>query len=345
MHRDGRRRIWIGLGLLAGLVAIGTSWYWLVEGFTFVDGLYQTVFTISTVGFGEIQPLGERGRIFTTALIITGVGVALYTLVAVIEEFVEGQLDRFGRRRMDRRIGTMRDHTIVCGYGRVGREIIRLLADRGEVVVVDCRPERVERAVQDGHAAVLGDATEDDVLVQAGIERARVLVVSLESDADAISCVLSARVLNPAARVVARANASSSERKLERAGVDHVVNPLEIGARRLATFAIQPAVADFLDVVMHGGQVEYRLEELVVPDGSPLHGVVLGEAHLRRASGALVLAAREPGGEFGATGPETALRSGLTLIALGTDEQFRALEALLRAGKAKPSTNDPDSSR
>jgi voltage-gated potassium channel len=322
----GRRRVRVGLALLTGVAAIGTLWYWLVEHFSIVDAAYQTVFTISTVGFGEIRPLGERGRIFTIVLIVVGVGVALYTLAGLVEELVDNQLGRFGRWRMDRRIESCTDHVVVCGYGRVGQRVVELVAPRSDVVVVDRSEEQCDAAAQLGVFTVVGDSTEDDVLERAGVQRAGTLIVSLQSDADAISTVLSARALNDDLRIVARANASASEAKLRRAGVDHVVNPLHLGAVRLATFALQPAVADFMDVVGPDGPVEFRLEELVVAESSMLAGRTLGGSRLREATGVQVLAVREPAGGFeNNPGADTVLEPGATVIAIGTEAQLAAL--------------------
>jgi voltage-gated potassium channel len=316
----------LGLVLLTGVAAAGTLWYWLVEDFSFVDALYQTVFTISTVGFGEIRELGDRGRLFTIALIIVGVGVALYTLAGLVEELVEHQLGRFGRWRMERRIEGLSDHVVVCGFGRVGQHVVELLHPRTATVVVDRDAQQCGAAIETGLLAVTGDSTEDEVLTRAGIERAGTLIVSLQSDADAISTVLSARSLNEELRIVARANASSSEAKLRRAGVDHVVNPLQLGAVRLATFALQPAVADFMEVVGPDGPVEFRLEELVIAPSSDLAGQTLGGTRLREATGVQVLAVRQPQGEFeNNPGSETVLEAGATVIALGTAEQLSAL--------------------
>ena len=245
----GRRRVRLGLALLVAVVIVGAWWFWLVEGFTLVDAVYQTLMTVTTVGFGEIEPLGSRGRIFASVLMIVGVGVALYAIVGLIEDVLEHQLGRWGRKRMEHQIEHLRDHVILCGYGRVGQGIVPLLTGRSTVVVVDRDEANVVEAQDAGLMALVGDATDDEVLVAAGVERAATLVVSLQSDADAISTVLSARVLNPRLRIVARANAAHSEAKLVRAGVDHVVNPLRLGADRLATFALQPAVADFVDLV------------------------------------------------------------------------------------------------
>ena len=328
---DGRRRVRLGLCALTAIALIGTLWYWLVEGFGLVDSLYQAVTTISTVGFREIHDLGARGRLFTTGLIVVGVGFAFYTLTGMAEDLFEHHFTKWGRRRMERRIETLDGHVVLCGYGRVGVTVLSLIAEHRPIVVIDVDPQRCVEAGDAGHLSVEGDATEDEVLERAGIRKADILVISLQSDADAISTVLSARVLHPELRIVARANSASSEAKLARAGVDHVVNPLHLGATRLATFALQPAVADFMDVMSAEGPLEFRLEELVMPEGSTLEGVSLAAARIRETTGALLLALREPGGAFQSNpGGDTVLRPGDTLIAIGTSAQLEKLDHLLR---------------
>lgn len=330
---DGRRRVRFGLALLLSITIVGTLWYWLVERFALVDGLYQAVTTISTVGFGEVDHLGTRGRLFTIGLVVVGVGVAFYTLSGLVEELFEHQVTRWGRWRMDRRIETLNGHIVLCGFGRVGQAVIPLVQDHSEIVLVDRDADGCAAATDAELLTVLGDATEDGVLEQAGIRKAAILVVALGSDADAISTVLSARVLHPQLRIVARANSASSEAKLLRAGVDHVVNPLDLGATRLATFALQPAVADFMDVVSPAGPLEFRLEELLLPEGSSLAGIALADARIRESTGALLLAVREPGGTFESNpGPDTVLTVGVTLIAIGTGEQLENLQRLLAKG-------------
>ncbi|HEX5615448.1 MAG TPA: NAD-binding protein [Acidimicrobiia bacterium] len=323
----GRRRVRLGLTLLSVIGVVGTLWFWLVEDFTFVEAAYQTSTTITTVGFGEVRPFDTSAQLFAIGLQIFGVSAALFTLGGVFQELFESQLVRYGRRRMDRRIGALRAHVIVCGYGRVGARIASLLRARdGDVVIVDLSEERCERASDSGYLAVVGDSTDDDILLLAGADRAATIVVSLASDADAVSTVLSARVLNPDARIVARANNESNEAKLLRAGCDRVVNPLSQGAQRLAAFAQQPAVADFLDVVVHDGSLEYRLEEVRVPASSGVVGTSLGDTYLRTRTGALVLAVRQPDGSFVSNPPpETVITSGVVLIAIGTEQQLQAL--------------------
>jgi voltage-gated potassium channel len=309
-------------------------WFWVVEGYSLLDAAYQTTTTITTVGFGEVRRFDASARAFSIFLMVFGVAAAFYTLGGVFEEFVEDSLERFGRRRMDRRIESLSHHVVVCGYGRVGSRIAHLLGGRDvDVVVVDVDGEQCAAAAEAGFLVVQGDSTDDDVLCAAGIERADTVVVSLASDADAISAVLSARVLNPGVRIVARANAESGEAKLERAGVDHVVNLLAQGASRMAAFAQQPAVADFIDVVVHDGSLEYRLEEVRLPRHSPLAGTTLGEAHVRARTGALVLALRLPDGTFLSNpAPTVTLDPDVTLIVIGTAEQLEALEHHVAGG-------------
>ena len=327
----GDRRVRIGLALLVGVTLLGTAWFWFVEGWSLVDSAYQTVTTVSTVGFGETREFDDSAKWFSIVLMVFGVAAALFTLGAVFQDQLDERLQRFGRKRMDRRIETLRNHAIVCGYGRVGRQVASSLrALEQPAVVIDMDDELCATATNDGLLTINGDSTEDETLKLAGIDRAGTLIVSLGDDAAAISTVLSARVLNPELRIVARANAASTEAKLLRAGCDRIVNPLQQGARRMVAFAQQPAVADFLDVVVHDGSLEYRLEELEVPADSVLAGTTLGDAHLRGRTGAQVLAMREGDGEFQSNpASEAVLTPGVTLIVIGTGDQLKALNELI----------------
>jgi voltage-gated potassium channel len=318
------------------VAVVGTLWFWFIVGWDFPDSLEQTVTTVTTVGLGEVRPFDTSAKYFSVILSIVGVSAGLFTLGAVFEEQLEDSLARYGRRRMDRRIARFERHVILCGYGRVGSQIARLL-DTAEIVVVDLDERRLADAGDAGYAVVSGSCTEDDVLRAAGIERAATLIISLGSDADAMSTTLSERAMNAGLRIISRANEVSSEAKLLRAGCDRVVNPLSQGAHRLASFAQQPDVADFLGEVVHDEEVEFRLEELLIPDGSALAGVALGDAHLRRNSGALVLAMRRPDGSFvSIPDPELPLEPGTTLIAIGTGDQLERLERLLRGEPLDP---------
>jgi voltage-gated potassium channel len=329
---DAWHRLRFGLAALVAVLVAGTIGY-VALGFSVLDAIYQTVTTVSTVGFREVNPLSTAGRIFTIVLILVGVATALYTFTLILEAVVEGQIQEvLGRKRMERQIGRMADHVIVCGFGRVGRNLAHYVSGAGQdVVVIESDPDRAAAAEGSAHV-VRGDATSDEVLKEAGIERARVLVTALNTDADNLFVTLTARSLCSELFIVARARVESSEAKLVQAGADRVVNPQRLGGSRMAAFVLQPHVVEFLDVVMHDGSLEFRLEEVPLPDGSPLAGRSLREAHIRDSTGALVLALRDSGGVFTTNPPpETVLVAGQILIAIGTEGQLEALTAAARA--------------
>jgi voltage-gated potassium channel len=322
------RRLRLSLAVLAGVMVIGTVGY-LILGFTFLDAVYQTVTTVTTVGFREVQPLSMAGKVFTIVLILLGVGTALYALSVLIQTLVEGELhDIFGRRRMERRIAELHDHVVVCGWGRVGRAIAKDVAESGvALVVVDTDATRLESSP---HPHVMGDATDDEVLRRAGVERARALVGALDSDAGNLFVTLSARALRPDLFIVARVRVDDNVEKLRRAGADRTVNPQSIGGARMAAFVLQPHVTEFLDVVMHDRDIEFRLEEVTVPPTSPVAGRTLREAQIRDRTGALVLALRDEHGAFSNNpSPDARIEGGQVLIAIGTPDELAALEALV----------------
>jgi voltage-gated potassium channel len=322
------RRLAGAVSALGAVIVVGTVGYVLL-GFPWLDALYQTVTTVATVGFREVQPLSSTGKVFTMALILVGVGTTLYALSVLIETLVEGQLqDLLGRRRMHRAIAELHDHVIICGWGRVGRSIADDLAAAGRpVVVIDLDAERLATTE---HPTILGDATEDAVLREAGIERAGALVAAVDSDAANLFVTINARALRPDLFIVSRVRSESNEEKLRRVGADRVVNPQSIGGARMAAFVLQPNVAEFVDVVMHDRNLEFRLEEIVVPARTTLDGATLRDAQIREQTGAMVLAIRDETGAF-TTNPtaETTIRAGQVLITIGTPAQLCALEQLV----------------
>jgi len=322
--RDPFRRVRIGLGALTLVLVVGTVGY-LLFGFDLLDAVYQTVITVTTVGFNSPRALGAGSKVFTIILILVGVGTALYTFSAVLEVLIEGHMrDLVRRRKMERDIARMDRHVIVCGWGRVGREVAQFLTNAGQdVVVIDQDSERLSGVP---YASVRGDATDDEVLQQAGIDRAATLVAALDTDADNLYVTVASKSMRPDLQIIARARSDSSEPKLFRAGADRVVNPQQLGGDRIASFVIQPHVVDFVDVVMHDGSLKFRLGELAVSADSTLAGNSLRSAHLRDRTGALVLAIRRPDGAFLTNPtPEAAIEAGDVLISVGTEEQLRAL--------------------
>ena len=323
-----RRLMWALLAL-ALIVVIGTIGY-VVLGFAPIDALYQTVTTVSTVGFREVEPLDGLGQVFTMLLILGGVGTTLYALTVLIETVVEGRLrEVMGRRRMDKTIESLQDHVIVCGWGRTGRSIALDLSRSGaDQVVIEMDPTR---AAGCPYPVIEGDATDDEVLRRAGIERANALIAGLDSDAANLFVTVSARALCPELFIVSRVRTDAAEDKLHRGGANRVVNPQSIGGSRMAAMVLQPNVAAFVDVVMHEHDVEYRLGEVPVVAGSPLSGETLRSAHIRDRSGALVLACRASTGVFMTNPPpETEISVGDVLIAIGTPTQLDDLGRLAR---------------
>jgi voltage-gated potassium channel len=315
------------VALLLVLVA-GTIGY-LLLGFGVLDAAYQTVTTVSTVGFREVEPLSPAGQVFTMILILVGAGAALYAFSVLIETFIEGRLNELlGRRRMEQSIASLHDHVIICGWGRVGRAIGAEVAEAGRgLVIVEMNSE-----VLDGvpYPTIVGDATEDAVLREAGIDRAAALVAAVEGDAANSFITLSARALCPDLFIVARARSQTSGEKLGRAGADRVVNPQSIGGARMAAFVLRPHVAEFLDVVMHERNIEFRLEEVPVTDGSRIAGRTLRDSEMREHTGALVLALRDEDGTFHTNPPpDTEIRSGQVIIAIGTQDELDTLETFV----------------
>jgi len=327
---DPWRRVQLGLGALVLVLVVGTLGY-LVLGLPLLDALYQTVTTVSTVGFREVGTADTPFKIFTILLILTGVGVVLYTLTVLLETLIEGRLThRLSRRRMDREIARMHDHVIVCGYGRLGRTIADHLAAAGRELVVI---ERADHVLSSPYPHIHGDANDDDdVLEAAGIDRAGTLIAALDGDSDNLYLTLSARSRRRDLFIIARAKLESAEPKLRQAGADRVVNPQLIGGTRIAAMTLQPHVLEFVDVVFHDGSLEFRLEEIPVGAGSVLEGRTIGEVAVRDRTGAMVLAIRRTDGTF-LTNPttDTAMAAGQVLIAIGTSEQLGALAELADA--------------
>ncbi len=333
------RRIESALLALAVITVAGVLGYMVFEGWSFTDALYMTVITVTTVGYREVRTLDTTGQLWTMLLLITGVGTLFYAAVSSVELVVEGTIrGYFGRRRMQAAIGRLNGHYILCGYGRVGRQVAREFARDGvPFVVVDQNPQIIEECLAEGYLALLGEASDDDVLEEAGVQRARGLVAAVDSDAENVFVVLSARKLNPKLNIVARASSEESAAKLEIAGADRTLSPYAVGGRRLASLATQPLIVDFLDVVTRGEHgIEFRLEEFGVPEDSYIAGRTIGELRIAERTGAIILATRNKEGTFD-TAPSATdrIRSGDTLIVLGTREQISSLDQLVSGEGSK----------
>lgn len=321
------RRVRLGLALLLAVHVLGTIGY-MALGLGPLDALYQTVITVFSVGFSEVGEVTPAYQVFTIVVVLVGTGTVLFTLTMVIDALVEGRLsEEIGRRRMQQRLDKLHGHVVVCGMGQVGQALVHELRHEGQTVVaVDRSTDALEGV---GPQGVHGDATHDEVLHRAGIERASTLVVAMNSDADNLYVTLSARAMNAGLFIVARANEANAEPKLRQAGADRVVNPHRMSGTRMAALVTQPHVADFLDVVMHDRELEVRLAEVAVTADSPFRGRTLAHCAVRERSGATVVAVRRGSGSFDTNpDPATTLEVGDVIIALGTAEQLQALRTI-----------------
>jgi len=328
------RRLQWGVSVLVIIVAIGAIGYEVIEGWSFIDSLYMTVTTITTVGYMEVHPLSSAGRIFSIFLIVGGVGGALYILTTLMGYILEGQFGiTLGRRRMKTKIAKLKKHFILCGYGRVGQEIALTFSEEGvPFVIISNDEEHVAKAEKEGYLAIFGDATRDDTLKEAGIKQARGLVAAVGSDTDNTFITLSAREARPDLFIEARSSSPESEGKLRRAGADRVISPHTIGGRRMAMLALRPAVVDFIDTVTYGPGRELQLENVDVAGGSSLIGKTMEQA--RSQVDITVLAMRKKSGELIANPPgEEIIEDGDRLIVIGTKQRLSALEKIFEGRK------------
>lgn len=324
------------LALLILITGIGVAGYMAISGMSFLDALYMTVITLSTVGYREVVPLTPAGQIFTMALIFCGLGVVLYGASLVAGDVIEGRLQRVvGRRRVERRIEHLTDHYVVCGFGRMGRIVCKELAAKPvPFVVVERDPESLRLIEQEHYLCVDGDATEDAVLGRAGIERARGLVSALSRDEDNVYVTLSARQLKPDLLIVARAEDERSETKLLRAGATRVVSPYVIGGARMAGALLRPTVLDVIDLATHHRSIELRIEELAVGPAAFAAGTTLRDSGLREQLGLIVIAIKKASGEMVFNpAADVLIDAGDRLVLMGQQGSLQELERRLSQGE------------
>ncbi len=318
-------KLWAGAVGLAVLTALGTLGYVWIERVSVLDALYMVAITITTVGFSEVFELSPASRILTIAIMVLGVGLALYTASAAIERLLDLGVER-QRARTQKLISEFSDHVIVCGFGRVGRGVYRNLVDRGEqVVVIDEDPASAAEAETAGVPIIMEDATFNDTLVAAGIGRAKALVACVADDSDNLVIILSARSIHPTIHLVSRASEQESESKLRLAGADRVVAPQVVGSERLAAMTVEKNLAEVFDVIVGGRAVEFSVEELRVDESSSVVGSSIREAAIRERSGALILAVEDQSRNMlHAPSPEHVLLPDSAVIVVGTAVQVSA---------------------
>jgi voltage-gated potassium channel len=278
--------------------------------------------------------LSPSGKIFTMIIIVAGVGSAIYLAGQAVEIIVEGEMTGYRKRkRMDKKISQMKQHYIICGFGRVGHQVAQVFESSGiPFVVIDEKKGTLDELEEKNIPIIIADATSDSILIEAGIRSAKGLIACSDSDVANVYVTLSARVLNPQLNIVARAGFKDTEKKLIMAGADRVISPYFISGVRMAALALRPVAIDFLDLVTHGGEVDFSLYEVTIPENSPLVNKTVGEAEVRGSSGALILAIRKSDGSFDLQPkPTSTIEKDDVLVVIGTQEQFDILDRIVHA--------------
>ena len=318
--------------ILLIIITIGTSGYVIIEGWSPLESFYMTIITISTVGFGEIRQLSSQGRIFTVFLIFFGMGVIAYILKNSAQLMIEAQIKYIiGRSRLEKRLKSLKDHYIICGFGRIGKVIVEeLIYNKVPIAVIEGQKEVVEPLQDLEVPFVLDDATNESALLKAGIERAKGLVAVVKSDADNLFIVMSARSLNPKLFILARAGDENTEKKLLRAGANKVVSPYLIGGKKMAHTILRPAVADFIEFTTHERKMGLELEELKVGPASKIKGVTLIDSGIRKDMDVIIVAIKKMDGnmQFNPSS-NTVIEEGDILIALGKRDDLNRLSKIL----------------
>lgn len=316
-------------------VIAGVSGFMLIEKYRLLDAFYMTIITLSTVGFAEVKPMSDGGRMFASMLIIGNIGIFAYAISNISQFIIEGGLNQlFQSRYMERQIAKMKDHVIICGFGRYGKEAAEHFSHQEQpVVLVDLD----EKAIGEGQSRnnfnyVIGDATHDEVLEQAGLERAKALIAALPEDADNLYLVLTARQINKEVKIVSRANYTKSERKMKRAGADHVIRPNQLGGFFMATLVTRPDAVEFFTTLTNKGGEEYaKFEEVIFDHLSPeMEHRTIVDLNIRQETGANVVGLKTPDGRYVVNpSPETAIQAGMGIIVLGTSEQIHRFKSYM----------------
>jgi voltage-gated potassium channel len=304
----------------------------LIEGWSALDALYMTVITLATVGYGEVHAVSPGGRIFTVLLIVLGVGFFLYVAGNVVQFIVEGRIRHvLGRRILDKQISKLQDHFIVCGYGRMGRALCSYLVEKYlNVVAIERDQERVPVMNEDGILYIVGEATDEAILIKAGIHRARGIISVLGTDADNVFLVLIAKGLNPELFVVSRSNQDSTEKTLYTAGTDKVISPFALGARRMAHAILRPTVIHFLELAFADESTDIHVEEFPVNPSSELINVPLQESGIRRDLDLIILSVKKSDGTM-CFNPQASHRfeAGDTVVAVGKSKDLMQMSKIL----------------
>ncbi|OPY05451.1 MAG: Voltage-gated potassium channel Kch [Syntrophus sp. PtaB.Bin001] len=318
-----KKRLLVASFLLCFILALGTVGFRLIEGWSFTESFYATVTTISTVGYGDFAPVTWQGRLFTVLPVVFGVGTMLYSVTLLAEMMVEDRLKKIlGRGSMESRIERMKNHYIVCGFGRMGSLICRELAEeKAPFVVIEKDPEIIQRLEDESYVYLKGDATDDKSLLKAGIKRAKGIVCVLSTDAENLYVILTAKELNSGVYILSRCEEEVSEHRLLRAGADRVVSPYKMGGMRMAMAILKPAMMDFIEITTRRQSLELRMEEMPLSDNSAFIGKSLESSEIRKNYGLIIVAVKKESGKM-IFNPQAGyiIEKGDRLIALGEDE-------------------------
>lgn len=329
---ENTKHLITGIIIALCIVLFGTVGYILIEGWEFLDALYMTIITISTVGFSEVHHISKAGRLFTIVLVFFGVGFTLYIAAAVVQFMVEGRIRIIlGRRRLEKKIDRMKNHYIVCGYGRIGRVLCKNLKRKPlDLVVVEKNPELTSVMDADGVLYISGDAADEENLIRAGIKRAKGLVAVLASDADNVFLVLTARQLDPDLLIIARASQEESKSKLRAAGANTVESPYDMGAASMAHRIIRPTVTSFLALAFAHKRKDIQMEEISVSASSELVSVMLKDTGIRQKYNLIIIAIKKQDNSM-LFNPsfEATIEVGDTVIAVGEEANLQKLEHIL----------------
>jgi voltage-gated potassium channel len=326
---DGTRHLFFCILISILILVAGTFGYMAIEGWPFIDAIYMTVITISTVGFKEVNLVSQAGRIFTIVLVFCGVGFSLYVAAAVVQFMVEGRIRIIlGRRRLDKKIDRLKNHYIVCGYGRIGRVLCRHLRKADiDVAVIEKSPERLAVMDEDNILYIADDATDENNLLKAGIKRARGLVAVLATDTDNVFLVLTARQLSPELFIMARASQRNAIIKLRAAGANMVESPYVMGAVSMANRIIRPTVTSFLDLAFAQRHKDIQMEEIPVSAGSELVNIELKDSGIRQNYNLIIIAIKKPDGSMQFNPSfDAVIKPDDTVIAVGEAASLQRLE-------------------
>lgn len=314
------------------IYAIGVIGYMTIERWSFIDAAYMTAITLSTVGFSEVNGISSAGRIFTIFLIFAGVGYFLYLAGVIMQSVVEGEIkSMLGRRMLDTTIGKLKDHYIICGYGRIGRILCdELKAASDRLVVLEKSEDLIPVMEKDKVLHITGDASEESLLIKAGIHRARHLIAALATDTDNVFLVLTARQLNPGIQIMARASSNKVKSKLLAAGANRVESPYDIGAVSMGLKLLRPSVSNFLDMAVSGKTKAIQIEETQVSENSPYADIMLKDSGIRQDFDLIIIAIRKKSGEM-IFNPsfETRMEAGDTVIVMGQPDNLGRFDAVL----------------